>query len=66
MARGNWTERGVAWDDIAGDDETMDDEPKISFVDDLDGGASYDVKVSWAWPCRACTRRGTPIRRGQR
>ena len=50
MARSKWTEHGVVWDDVAGDDRTMDNEPTISFVDDLDGGASYHVDVSWAWP----------------
>ena len=66
MARGDGTERGVAWDDVAAADGTVYDEPTISFVDDLDGGASYDVDVSWAWSHRACTRRRTPIRRGRR
>ena len=49
-ARRDWTEHGIAWDVVAGDDGSMDDEPTISFVDDLEGGASYDVDVSWAWP----------------
>ena len=66
IARGDWTEHGVAWDDVAGDDGAMDDEPTISFVDDLEGGASYDVDVLRAWPRQACTRRRTPIRRGRR
>ena len=48
MARGDWMEHGVTWDDVAGDDRTMDDDPTISFVDDLDSGASYDVDVSRA------------------
>ena len=39
MARGDWTERGVAWNDVAGDDGTGDDEPTISFIDNLEGGA---------------------------
>ena len=42
MARGDWMEHGVAWDDVAGDDRTMDDESAISCVDDLDGGAHRD------------------------
>ena len=46
MARSEWTEHGVAWDDVAGDNRTMDDEPTISFVNDLEGGASYDVNVT--------------------
>ena len=66
MARSQWTENGVAWDDVAGDDGTMDDEQTIYFVEDLEGGASYDVDVSWAWPRRACTRRRNTIRRGRR
>ena len=48
MVRGDWTEHGVAWDDVASNDRTMDDEPTISFVDDLEGGASYDVHVTVA------------------
>ena len=48
MARGDWTERGVAWDDVAGNEGTIDDEPTISFVDDLEGGASYNVYVTAA------------------
>ena len=53
MARSNWTEHGIAWDDVAGNDETMYDKPKISFVNDLEGGTLYDVDVLWAWPRRA-------------
>ena len=41
-------EHGLAWDDVAGNDRTMDDEPTILFVDDFNGGASYDVDVPWA------------------
>ena len=62
---GDWTEHGIAWDNVAGKDGTMDDDPTISFVDDPEGGASYDVNVSWAWPQRSCTRRRTPIQRGR-
>ena len=43
----------LAWDDVAGNDRTMHDEPTTSFVDYLDGGASYDVDVSWAWTHQA-------------
>ena len=64
MARSEWTEHGVGWDDVADDDRTMNDDPTILFVDDLNGGASYDVDVSWALPRRACIRRPTPIWRG--
>ena len=39
MARGDWMGRGVAWDDVAGDDGTKDDKPTISFVDNFEGGA---------------------------
>ena len=39
MPRGDWMEHGVAWDGIAGDDGTEDDEPTISFVNDFKGGA---------------------------
>ena len=50
MARGDWTEHGFAWDDVADDDGTGDDNPMISFVDDLEGGAWYDVDVvTAAW-----------------
>ena len=48
MAHSDWTEHGVAWDDVAGDDRTMDDKPTISFVDELEGGAWYDVDVTAA------------------
>ena len=48
MARSKWTEHGVAWDDVAGDDRTMDDKPTIFLLDDLEGGASYDVDVTAA------------------
>ena len=47
---GDWMEHGVAWDDVTGNDRTMDDEPTTSFIDDRNGGASYDVNVPWAWP----------------
>ena len=44
MARGDWTERGIALDDVDGDDgmgydEMGYDESMISFVDDLERGA---------------------------
>ena len=48
MVRGDWTECGVVWDDVADDNRTGDDEPTISFVDDLEGGAWYDVDVTAA------------------
>ena len=48
MARSEWTEHGMVWDDVAGDDRTMDDEWTMLFVDDLEGGASYDVDVTAA------------------
>ena len=48
MARGDWTERGIAWDDITSDDGMGYDKPTISFVDDLEGGAWYDVDVTAA------------------
>ena len=48
MAHGDWTDCGFAWDDIAGGNGTMDDEPTISFVDNLEGGAWYDVDVTAA------------------
>ena len=48
MARGDWTEHGAAWDDVASDDGTGDDKPAISYVNDLEGGASYDVNVTAA------------------
>ena len=43
---GDWTEHGAAWDDVAGDDRTTDDNPTILFVNDPDGGTSYDVDIS--------------------
>ena len=46
MARSKWTEHDVAWDDVADDDRTMHDEPTISFIDNLDGGPSYDLDAS--------------------
>ena len=48
MARGDWMEHGVAWDNVAGDDRTMGDKPTISFVNELEGGALYDVDVTAA------------------
>ena len=48
MVRSKGTEHDVALDNVAGDDRTMDDEPTISFVDDLEGGASYGVDVTAA------------------
>ena len=48
MARSEWTEHGVAWDNVAGDDRTMDKALTISFVNDLEGGVLYDVIVTAA------------------
>ena len=48
MAGSEWTEHGVVWDDVAGDNRTMDDEPTISFVDDLEGGSWYNVDITAA------------------
>ena len=50
MACGDWTEHGVVWDDVAGDDRTMDDTSRVSCVDDFEGRASYDINVLWARP----------------
>ena len=35
MARGNWTECGIAWDNIAGDDKMRCNNPKMLFFNDL-------------------------------
>ena len=48
MARCNWTEGDVSWGNVAGDEETGDNEPTISFVHDLEGGAWCDVNATAA------------------
>ena len=39
MARGDWTEHGIAWDDVAGKGGMGYEKPTLSFVDDPEGSA---------------------------